>query len=287
MFTDYSSQNPQYQVINAVSEWETNMQLAEMGMEVRYLGYVQCFCDEKFAAGDAPDSLYGVKQQPICLEYHEQILPTLFFTTGISFGIITCNVLLKQIAIHLITWIGYETFSKLMARITNGVLLVLFFNTAILMLLTNANFTEFGGPLGTIIKGHFYDYSPTWYATVGNTLVQTMLLNAFMPFIFESLQCVLRWFFIAWDSGQWCNCCKRKHERYYSTKQRQIYAFVDLYAGPEYIIHFKFASVLNVTYVTMMYGLGLPLLFPIALLSYFVFWLVERFMIAYIYKLPP
>ena len=37
----------------------------------------------------------------------------------------------------------------------------------------------------------------------------------------------------------------------------------------------------------MMYGLGLPILFPIALLSYFIFWLVERYQVAYTYKLPP
>jgi len=62
---------------------------------------------------------------------------------------------------------------------------------------------------------------------------------------------------------------------------------VGLYAGPEYIIHFKYANILNVTYVTMTYGLGLPLLFPIAILSYLIFWLVERIQIAYTYRLPP
>lgn len=62
---------------------------------------------------------------------------------------------------------------------------------------------------------------------------------------------------------------------------------VNLYAGPDYIIHFKLSGILNVTYVTMFYGLGLPLLFPIALLSYFIFWSVERFQIAYTYKKPP
>ena len=52
-------------------------------------------------------------------------------------------------------------------------------------------------------------------------------------------------------------------------------------------MHFKFSNILNVTYVTMVYGLGLPLLFPIALLSYFVFWAVERYMLAYVYRKPP
>ena len=53
------------------------------------------------------------------------------------------------------------------------------------------------------------------------------------------------------------------------------------------MIHFKLANILNVTYVTLVYGLGLPLLFPIALLSYFIFWAVERYMLAYVYRKTP
>ena len=34
---------------------------------------------------------------------------------------------------------------------------------------------------------------------------------------------------------------------------------------------------MNVTFVTMMYGVGMPILFPIAAISYFMFWLVERY----------
>ena len=37
----------------------------------------------------------------------------------------------------------------------------------------------------------------------------------------------------------------------------------------------------------MMYGLGLPILFPVAALSYFVFWATERYQMAYNYQLPP
>ena len=52
-------------------------------------------------------------------------------------------------------------------------------------------------------------------------------------------------------------------------------------------MHFKFSGVLNVTYVTMLYGVGLPILFPIAFVSYFVFWATERYQVAYTYQLPP
>ena len=104
-----------------------------------------------------------------------------------------------------------------------------------------------------------------------------MLLNAFMPPIFEAQTAALTWLFQAWDSGKW-GCCKTtKYDRMYSTKSKQIYEFMEIYAGPEYIIHFKYSGILNVTFVTMLYGLGLPLLFPIALLSYFIFWATERY----------
>jgi len=57
--------------------------------------------------------------------------------------------------------------------------------------------------------------------------------------------------------------------------------------GPDYVIHFKYSQILNVTFVTMLYGLGMPILFPIAAVSYFVFWLVERYKVAYHYPMPP
>jgi hypothetical protein len=37
----------------------------------------------------------------------------------------------------------------------------------------------------------------------------------------------------------------------------------------------------------MMYGLGLPILFPIAVLTYGIFWLHEKYHMAYTYRLPP
>lgn len=47
-----------------------------------------------------------------------------------------------------------------------------------------------------------------------------MLVNAFMPIIFEVQTIVLQWFAVARDSGMWCKCGKGSQERYYSTKQK-------------------------------------------------------------------
>ena len=106
-----------------------------------------------------------------------------------------------------------------------------------------------------------------------------MFINAFMPIISES---------IVVATGSLRRCIDRGCTRdIYKTKQSQIYSYIDLYVGPDHVIHFKYSQLLNVTFVTMMYGLGMPMLFPIAGVSYFVFWLVERYQIAYTYPMPP
>jgi len=200
---------------------------------------------------------------------------TLLLTNGIMVVIIAINYILKMITIELITWIGYDTHSELMTKITNGVFIALFFNTGILLILTSANLSDVSSWLGGIFSGQFYDYSPQWYATVGSTLVSTMLLNAFMPPVYEGITNALSWLFQMMDNG--CMCCTKKEISAYHTKTTQIYQYLDLYTGPDYIVHYKFSGILNVTYVTMLYGLGLPMLFPIAFVSYFIFWATERY----------
>lgn len=44
---------------------------------------------------------------------------------------------------------------------------------------------------------------------------------------------------------------------------------------------------MNITYVTMMYGAGLPILFPIALASFVFIYLTEVHMLYYMYRKPP
>lgn len=53
------------------------------------------------------------------------------------------------------------------------------------------------------------------------------------------------------------------------------------------MIHFKYSAILNVVFVTFMYGLAMPLLFPIAFLFFLIFYIVDRLLITYYYKKPP
>lgn len=131
--------------------------------------------------------------------------------------IIVINIILKMITIELITWIGYDTYSELMTQITNAVFYSLFFNTGILLILVNANLDEISWGLGlnNVIQGAYPDYSPDWYNVVGATLVSTMLLNAFMPPLYEFQAVATAWAFQALDQG-----FARGEDKIYKTKQK-------------------------------------------------------------------
>ena len=52
-------------------------------------------------------------------------------------------------------------------------------------------------------------------------------------------------------------------------------------------MHFKYSALLNIIFVTMTYGYGIPILFPIAAFGILVLYFVEKTMLYYAYRLPP
>jgi len=44
---------------------------------------------------------------------------------------------------------------------------------------------------------------------------------------------------------------------------------------------------MNIVFITMMFGAGMPILFPIAAVSLSGMFLLENFMLHYVYKQPP
>ena len=192
-----------------------------------------------------------------------------------SFAIVVINTILRMILINLIKWIGEDTHSQQLKSITNGVFVTQFFNTAILLLLVNANFGEVGLPLAKVFAGPFYDYTPKWYTAVGYRLTQTMLINAFFPYIEFCIAYSKFWVFRRMDRSWGSDT--------YKTKKTSMQLYIDLYSGPEYLIHFKYSGMMNVTFVTLMYGMGMPILFPIAALTYFNLYTLERLLVSYFY----
>lgn len=142
-----------------------------------------------------------------------------------------------------------------------------------------ANFSEQSQFLGTLFNSYYYDYSPLWFDNVGYLMVYTMGLNMVMAPGMMPVGWMTQWLFRKMDRS-WT-------DDIYKTKQTSMQGYIELYSGPGYIIHFKYSGVLNIVFVTMFYGIGMPVLFPIALFSLIFIWFCERYEIAYNYQLPP
>lgn len=218
----------------------------------------------------------------ICFEYLKDKGLSLLLGNCVAFFIIGVNTILKIVIIKLIQWIGEDTYSLQLTSITNKVFVAQFFNTGILLLLVNANLSEhtYFPAYQILDAGQFYDYAPQWYVDVGFKLVQTQIINCIVPYCTTIGVGV-----VVPKLKKWLDTSKTMD--HFKTKKTSRVPFKALYSGTDYVIHFKYSGVLNIVYITFTYGIGLPLLFPIAICSIFSQWANERFNVAYVNKLPP
>lgn len=196
----------------------------------------------------------------------------------VSVSIVVINLILRSCMLNLITWIGYHTESGQTSAIMTSIFIVQFFNTAILLILTNAN-TEDAG-LGFLpFKGMYNDLNFEWYNDIGSSFITTMTTAAIFPVIEFGIAFSMKFAFKFLDKG-----CKLNGD---TTKKNTIQAYINLYAGPEYAMHFKYSGMMNVLFVCFMYGLAIPMLFPISLMAFTVLYTMEKLTITYFFRQPP
>lgn len=121
---------------------------------------------------------------------------------------------------------------------------------------------------------------PDWYTNVGYKIVQTMIINSILPYVGLTTTFVIPFMIRALDR-------KFKINDLYSTKKTSMGTYKDLYSGKDYVIHFKYSGILNIVFITMMYGTGMPILFPIAALNFINQYICERIIVAFFMKQPP
>ena len=106
-----------------------------------------------------------------------------------------------------------------------------------------------------------------------------MLIYACLPYLYVLYGTFKPWLMRNLDN-KWTN-------NPYNTKETSMAKYKELYSGTDYALHYKSAGIINITWVTMMYGVGLPILFPIAAFNYLNSYICERIIVSFQVKLPP
>ena len=109
--------------------------------------------------------------------------------------------------------------------------------------------------------------------------MQSMLITAIFPlieFLFAySLISLKR----IWNRGFSTNT--------FITSCPTVQAYIDLYAGPAYLIHWRYSAILLNISVAFCYGTCMPFLYIIAVLAFAILYINERILLCYFYRKPP
>lgn len=106
-----------------------------------------------------------------------------------------------------------------------------------------------------------------------------MILCAVSPFIEITVEILLVYLFRWMDNG-----CKNYT---LNTKCKSVYQYVSLYAGPVYLMQNRYNPIIVQVYCCFMFGLQIPIVFPLAFFGILNKYIVERIAITYWYRMPP
>jgi hypothetical protein len=245
-------------------------------------GIYQCYCKGRSYTELAES---GLSDGDTCHKYFVQFGGGYALGELVTVVITVVNLIIRDVVIWMIKKVGYHTNTAEISAIMVTIYVATFFNTGILLLLADANLSQVK-MLSWLpgFKGPFPDLTEEWYIVIAPSLILTMVLNAIAPWISVCSGLASQAVFRGLDQGfSTYLCCKPDK----TTKCKTIQEYVNLYAGPQHVMSYKYSALLTTVCVTFMYGVALPELFPIAAFTYFNYYVVEKFLITYWYQRPP
>lgn len=130
-----------------------------------------------------------------------------------------------------------------------------------------------------VFKGRFDEFSVDWYRLVGsNMCIQLTLLvitNNVSNFVFALLGSFKR----CLDRG--CRCWGA-----WRTKKLTQEDYEKINTGDPVQWDYKFANLLTILFLTMLYGSGIPIMYIIAFVYFFVTYWVDKWLIFYNHRKP-
>ena len=195
----------------------------------------------------------------MCKEYNSELGKILWLTLAVTVVIVIVNIVLEIVVHNLVEWVGQDTIGNQRAFIVQCLVVTQFFNTSIILLLVNGNLTEHQPyAITAMLNGAYYDYSPNWYGNVGATIMLTQIIQAVLPWVNLLIAFLMKHLFYCKDRGCTNNI--------YKTSCKTMAAYKATYVGPEFLIHYTYANALTVAYTTFLFGIQMPIMFPLAAL---------------------
>jgi hypothetical protein len=226
-----------------------------------------CYC-----GGLPADQLY--EQSSFCSQYLAQyaIAKGLIFMTAISTVLV--NFLLQVFMDRLAVLERHSSITSQQRGVTSRLFWGLFFNTAVIILIVNANIAPYIGDLSflsSLFPGKYSEFEPDWYYEVGVSVLITMFLNSMNPHLLSLLA-------IPYDR------CRR--ERCHA-KRRTQNELNQLFQGRTFVLYERYSVLLNTVFSCMLFSSGMPILWLVASFTFGLTYWFDRVTFLRSYKIPP
>jgi hypothetical protein len=154
-------------------------------------------------------------------------------------------------------------------------------NTALIVLLAQNSFlwaeeTRAQYSKANVLVGVFDEFDNEWYLRIGSSIIFAQAAMVVFPHIFTILESMQL-------------CCKRCIDRRFSFNTKKTSKIIqseyeDLYTGPEFILHVRYAQVLATIFVTLTYSAGMPLLYALNFVILFIQYWVDKWLVFNYYR---
>ena len=164
--------------------------------------------------------------------------------------------------------------------------IVMFVNTALILLLINFRLDDnsrlreiFEVPSQSpVLQGEFADFRPEWYGIVGTAIALSCFTNAVMPFS-NFLFWIQKGCSRCMDRG--CSCDMRRTSKLIQKE------YEDLYMGAIFQFENRYAQLIAMFFIIMMYSAAIPILYLSGFLICLCMYWSDKVLFLRHYRLPP
>eukprot|EP01138_Halocafeteria_seosinensis_P001604 gb/GECG01001643.1/.p1 GENE.gb/GECG01001643.1/~~gb/GECG01001643.1/.p1 ORF type:complete len:1298 (+),score=138.22 gb/GECG01001643.1/:1-3894(+) len=187
---------------------------------------------------------------------------------GAALLVLLMNVVLKTVLSALSIFEKHHSATSRLRSVTWRLFVLMYINTAVVTILVYADFVRI--PFVNVESNiNYNDFTPDWYVFVGTGLLVTMSAYVLAAQVVPVSKAVRTWY-------------RRKAEGAPSQDDLN-----ERYLGPSLDWKSRYSYLINVVFVTMTYGGGMPMMFWFGFGSFFVCYWVDKYMFCNIYRTPP
>ena len=232
-----------------------------------------CYCKYQEWADMVSDKELGT----YCSYFMSKITTSLLLKFFSACGIIFINFILRTIFKRLSRFEKVSNKTKEEHNIMIKVFFAIFINTALIILIVNANFSRISALYkipGTseIFTGKYADFTREWYINIGESIIFTILICVISPHI------------LTFISLYPLAICKRRccHNRYKTQTELN-----SVFAGPQFDLACRNSQVLNLVFTSYLYSSAMPFLNIITMVALFCLYWTDKYLVLRHYKKPP